>query len=203
MTNPETPNPANGGANAPAGGSAAGADFDALLREFTDATKPNAQPSADVGKVLETLKPVIAFASTELSTRHRAQTQKDIDAAISFVKDAEDGIKDIPPKIVRGMLEGYASEHEDFAQAFQNRGKDGANWQAALAKAKAAVVEDLRGLSPSTRVVSDVAAATAAVRGSVSAPPPRDGQPSAQQMFSMSQRDFQALIDTELAKANR
>lgn len=191
----ETPNPADGAPNGTAGGSAAGtADFDRLLAEYTTGTKStDTKPSADVGKVLNELKPVIDYAQTELAERHKTALKKDLDEAINFVKE-EEGVKDIPPKVIRGMLEGYASEHEEFAQAFQNRAKDKAGWQAQLAAARKAVAEDLRELAPGTRVVSDVAAARAAVSGNSSTPPPSGDGPTPQEMFGMPEHQWRAHL---------
>lgn len=191
----ETPNPADGATPASGGRAAGTADFDALLAEYTQGTKP--EPKADVSKVLDGLKPVIEFANTELSNRHNEALKKDLNAAIEFVKE-EEAAKDIPPTVVRGMLELYASEHEEFAKAFQNRSKDKATWQAQLAEARKYAVTELKGLSPSTRVASDVAAARAAVSGEASKPPPKGDGPTPQQMLQMPEREWRALIASQL-----
>lgn len=191
----ETPKPADGAPNGTAGGSAAGtADFDKLLAEYTTGTvSTDTQPKADVGKVLSELKPVIDYATTELAERHKTALKKDLDAAIDFVKE-DDGAKDIPPKVIRGMLEFYASENPEFAKAFENRTKDKAGWQAQLAVARKAVAADLKDLAPGTRVVSDVAAAKAAVSGSSSTPPPSGAGPTPQDMFSMPEHAWRAHL---------
>jgi hypothetical protein len=194
----EKPNPADGATQA-AGGSAAGtADFDRLLAEYTTGTKSTDTQPTDVGKVLNALKPVIDHAQTELAERHKTALKKDLDEAINFVKE-EDGVKDIPPKVIRGMLEGYAAEHPEFATAFENRSKDKAGWQTQLATARKAVAADLKDLGPGTRVVSDVAAAKAAVSGSSSTPPPRGDGPTPQDMFSMPEHQWRAHIAAKLA----
>lgn len=196
MTTTDTPKSTDGGAAAPAGGSAAGtADFDAILREYTEGTKSTDKPQADVGKVLTQLKPVIDYAQTELSERAHKATEEDVSKAVNFVKEQNDALKDLPDEVVRGMLHGYASDNDAFTKAFQNRGKDKAGWQAALAEANKAVSPILTKLvNPATKVVSDVAAARASVSGASSTPPPKADAPSPQQMFSMSERDFQALL---------
>lgn len=199
----ETHKTADTGATPGGGGTAGAADFDAILREYTEGTKPETK-AGDVSKVLGELKPVIAFAQTELTKRHEDAQKADIDDAIKFVKEDE-GIKDvdIPAKLIRGMLEAYALEDPSFADAFANRAKDKAGWQAKLADARKSVAGELKALNPAARVSSDVVAARAAVSGESATPPPREGEPSAEDMFRMSERDFQAYVAKSLARSPR
>lgn len=195
----ETTKSTDGAPNGAAGGSAAGTgDLDSLLSEFGAAGTPDKSPTADVLKQLE---PVIKFARTELETRQTEGLKKDLQSAIGFVKEDE-AIKAYPDKLVRGMLEAYAAEDESFAQAFANRAKDQAAWQAKLAEARTSLSSEFKTLNGSSTVSSDVLAARAAVTGAVSQPS-GDQKHDATALFALSDQDYQKVIAAEAAKARR
>lgn len=192
----ETSKTADAAPNGAGGGSAAGtADLDSLLGEFQ--AKPQTTPTPDV---LKQLAPVISFAQTEMANRAEEGLKKDLAAAIGFVKEDE-AVKGIPDKLVRGMLEVHAVEDPSFARAFENRAKDQKAWQAKLAEAKTAVVAELKGLNPTSRVSSDVLAARASVAGQSSTPPDSAFDPVA--AFNMSDQAWKQHMDAEIAKARR
>lgn len=192
----ETPNTANGGTQSRAEGGAAGADLDGLLNEFENPNPGAAQPRAADTSVLKALKPVIDFANTEMNARAKAALDNDIKSAVSFVQEDE-AAKAMPPRFVRGFLEGYAAENETFAQAFQNRQKDPATWQKQLGEARGAFLEEIKTL-PGNTVKSDVEAARAAVSGR-SEPVGDKSAPSAVELVAMPQRDFDALVSKQIA----
>jgi hypothetical protein len=192
----ETPKTADAAPNGAGGGSAAGtADLDGLLNEFT--AKPDKTPTPDV---LKQLAPVIDFAQTEMANRAKEGLNKDLAAAIGFVKEDE-AAKAFPDKVVRGLLEVHAAEDPSFAKAFENRSKDQKAWQAKLAEARTAVAAELKTISPNGRVSSDVLAARAAISGSSSTP--GDSKVDATALFAMSDQDYQRHLESEFAKARR
>lgn len=195
----ETTKQADGAPTGAAGGSAAGTgDLDSLLSEFGAAGKTDKSPTADV---LKQLAPVITFAQDELANRQAEGLKKDLQSAIGFVKEDE-AIKDIPDKLVRGMLEAYAADNESFAQAFANRAKDQKAWQAKLAEARTSLSGEFKTLNGTNTVSSDVLAARAAVTGAVSQPS-GDQKHDAAALFAMSDQDYQKVIAAEAAKARR
>ena len=193
----ETTQTADGGAPAPAGGSAAGAaNLDALLKEFDGGKPETPKPT-----IPDDVKPVIEWARSEMTNRQIESVQKDVKDAISFVKEDE-SIKDLPDKMVRGMLEAHASEDPTFKQAFENRSKDPAAWKAKLAEARTAVAKDLQPLGLGSKVSSDVLAARASISGAK--PNPGDApKMNAVDLLHMPQREYDKFIETELARNAR
>jgi hypothetical protein len=190
----ETPKTADAAPNGAGGGSAAGtADIDALLNSY--------QPGkTDKPDVLKQLEPVITFAQTEMANRANETLQKDLKGAVDFVKDGDEAMKAMSDKVVRGLLEVHAAENESFAAAFKNKSKDPGTWQAKLAEAKTAVQAELKQLSPTARVSSDVLAARASV-GSSSTPPDSAFNPV--EAFGWSDQQWKRHVDAEIAKARR
>lgn len=194
----ETPSTANGGGTPRAETGSAGADLDGLLNEFEN-PNPGTQPRAETS-VLKALKPVIEFANTEMESRAKTALDNDIKSAVSFVQEDEVA-KAIPPKLIRGLLEGHAAEDKTFASAFQNRQADPATWQKKLGEARGAILEELKGL-PGNTVKSDVEAARAAVSGR-SEPVGDKTAPSPVEMMHMSQREFDAMVSKGIAANSR
>lgn len=190
----EAPNTANGGQPARAETGSAGADLDGLLKEFETPNPGTASPRADMS-VLKAIKPVIDYVDTEMKTKAKSALDEDIKKAVGFVKEDESA-KALPDKLVRGFLEGHAVEDESFARAFQNRQADPSTWQAKLADARKALAEEIKSL-PGNMVKSDVEAARAAVAGR--SEPVGDTAPSAIELASMSQRDFDDYVKKQIA----
>lgn len=190
----ETPSAANGGSPSRAETNSAGTDLDGLLNEF-EAPNPGSQPRAET-TVLKAIRPVIEFAETEMRTRAKTALDSDIKSAVSFVQE-DAAAKAIPPKIVRGFLEGYAADDVSFAAAFQNRQKDPDAWQKQLGKAKGAFLEEIKGL-PGNTVKSDVEAARAAIAGRAE-PAGETNLPSPPDMMNMSEREFKTLVQKQIA----
>jgi hypothetical protein len=190
----ETPKTADAAPNGAGGGSAAGtADLDALLGTYQPGKTDKPDPLKD-------LEPVITFAKTEMANRANEALAKDLKSAVDFVKDDE-ATKVISDKVVRGLLEVHAAENEAFAAAFKNKARDPGTWQAKLAEAKTAVQAELKQLSPTTRVSSDVLAARASVAGSSSTTPDSAFNPV--DAFSWSDQQWKRHVDAEIAKARR
>jgi len=111
-----------------------------------------------------------------------------------FVKEEA---KDIPPRLVRGLLEGYAAENQPFADAFKNRHSDPTTWQAKLGEARGEILKDLKTL-PGNTVKSDVEAARAAISGR-SEPVGDQKSLSAAELMALPQHEFEALWKKQAA----
>lgn len=179
----------------PAEGSSAGTDLDHLLAEY-EAPTPAPKPQPDLSK----LQPVIDYAAQELTNKANERVQTDVKSAVEFVKEAEGGA-DIPDKLARGFLEAKASDDPSFKKAFENRQNDPNAWQSALSGAQSEFAEEIKGL-PSNNIKSDAEAARAAVAGDVE-PQGDSDELSPKEMAKMSDQDFDALMEEQIAEAER
>jgi hypothetical protein len=192
MTTTEAPNTSDGAPSGRTENGSAGTDLDKLLSEF-ESPNPGIQPRAEA-TVLKALKPVIDFADAEMTTRAKAALDGDIAKAVDFVKEEA---KDIPPRLVRGFLEGYAAENQAFRHAFENRHTDPNTWQTKLGEARGEFVKEIGSL-PGNTVKSDVEAARAAIAGR-SEPIGDKPELSAAELVAMPQHEFDALWKKQAA----
>lgn len=188
----ETPNQADGAPNGAAGGSAAGT-VDDLVREYTNGSKPD---KTNVQEVLKRFEPVVAFAQSEMTRKAEESFKKDIDTAISTVKEDE-AVKEVSPRVIRGMLEVYGVENPEFVKAFNNRSSDPGGWQKHLTEARASIAQEFKGSG--SRVSSDVLAARASVSGQ--SPQPAAEKHNAVDLFAMNEQQYQRFLASEAAKS--
>jgi len=171
----------NPGAQTPG---ASPSELENLVQEFGDGS-PDATPSAGI---LKDLRPVIDYARQELDRQSREKLDKTVDDTISFITSI-DASKGWPKRLVRGFLEAYAIESPAFKKAFDEREQNTAGWNSALETARAAFIEDLKGV-PGSSIRSDLEAATAAVRGTSNQPASTEAI-SAASLFAKSDREFE------------
>lgn len=190
----ETLNTTDPGAT-PAEDTSAGADLDNLLAQYDAPKTPVAQPPD-----LRQLQPVIDFATEELTNRANEKVQTAVSSAVEFVKEADGGDK-ISDRLARGFLEAKASDDPSFKQAFMNRQNDPTAWQNALTGAKAEFADEIGGL-PGNTIKSDAEAARAAVAGDVEPDGDQD-EPNPMELSQMSEQDFEAFREREIAKTER
>lgn len=182
------------------GNSGGPANLDSLLKEFDSGSKPeNAKPDP-VKRVLTELAPVIEFAKSTAEEKQKADIDNTVKSAIQFLKEDE-ALKDIPDKVVRGLLYEYSGENEGFRTAFLNRSNNPQAWKAALTEARKSAAVDLKPAGDTTRVPSDVLAARAAISGGVSTQGDAPKGPTPAQMMRMSEREWQDFTRDQVAAA--
>lgn len=184
-------NPSDTGA---ADSNSADADLDSLMNEWnqTDAPPPAAAPQPDVGKLLNSLKPVVQYAESSMLKEQQQEQEEFINGAVSFIKEGE-GLAGMDGDIVEGYLYSRYNKSADFKTAYDSRGSNPDGWNKALEEART----DFAGRTGKTDVRSDIEAAKAAVRGSSDAAPSDEG-PSAKDLNTMSDTAF-AAYKRELA----
>lgn len=117
--------------------------------------------------------------------------QKGISDAVSFLKEADEALADIPDKIAIGILHGEAADNPAFAQAFAMRHRAPHLLQQALKEVANSVAKDLSS-KPDPKLTADREAARASVRGtSQTRPDQSDDQKEFEKRISdMSPADF-------------
>ena len=180
---------ASGGSEAATSGES---ELDTLLKEYdTGQSKPS-----DVSKVVKAFEPVAAYAKSRMEKDQADAVKDDIDQAFKFVTEDE-GLKNLKKSHVRGFLEAYGSENPEFARAFHERAEKPEQWNAVLEKGRDWMKEEISGLSKSDDK-QDLEAATAAVSGTADQINSDSTGPSANEMFEMSDTDWQKFMDKEL-----
>ena len=183
------------------GANSGDSDLNSLLEEYQEGTKPAVEKTV-VQPDLSKLDPVIRFAEAEMSRQQRESIDRDVNAAVDRVAEAEK-FKDLPKTLTRRMLVAYAFDNKDFDTAFNNREQNPAAWDAAIAKAQedlGAEVADLNITSSNDR--DDIEAAKAAVAGVVTDPSDVDDGPSAAELSNMTDTEWRRFIDEELSKVS-
>lgn len=131
MSEQAVANESNVGLNAPAEESGAQDDLDALLAEYDNANKPVEEPKPQTD-----IKELVSYVQQEREEKVQAQLKEDVNGAVSTVKES---LPDLPVKlsdrVVRGFLEGLASEDKRFTQAFENRHSNPKGWNSVLKSA--------------------------------------------------------------------
>jgi hypothetical protein len=195
-----TPSQADGGTTSrPEAGSEGTASLDALLQEF-EGKKPEAKPAPDISGALRQLQPVIDFAQTEMTTRRNEVLKEDIATAIKSVKEADEA-KEIPDRVIRGLLEVRATDDPSFREAWGNRHRDPETWKTKLADARKDIAAEVKGLTAST-VQSDVIAARASISGTARQPesgPKYDPV----KLLRMSDQEFASVVAEAKAQSAR
>ena len=196
MTQPTAANSGNS-ASSGAASPSAGNGLTDLLNEF-DRPPGGTSATKTTDPTLERLKPVIDFATGEMQAKRFESIKKDVDSAMTFMAEAPE-LKEVPKRVIRGLMEGWGAENAALKEAFENREADPAAFKKVLEDCRAAIIEDWKGL-PGNKVRSDVEAAVAAVRGT-STSPTSAGLPTNAEMWHVSAADFAKLRDREAAKA--
>ena len=180
-------NPSDAGA---AENNSADADLDSLMSEWNQTDEPPKatapQPSPDVGKLLNSLKPVVQYAESSMLKEQQQEQEEFINGAVSFIKEGE-GLAEMDGDIVEGYLYSRYNKSADFKAAYDSRGTNPDAWNKALEDART----DFAGRTGKTDVRSDIEAAKAAVSGSSDAAP-SDDRPSVKDLNTMSDHDFEA-----------
>ena len=175
-------------------------ELDSILDEWgkSPSNEPDKVRDA-VGTTLKSLKPVIDFARTEQSRREVEVLDKDLNAALDFMAEEN---KDLPKRWMRGFLEGYSLENQDFANAFNDRGQNPSAWKGQLSKAREALPEWLKEL-PGSTVRSDLEAAKATVSGTSTTEPTEADPDEAQaiDLMEMPEAEYQRHVRKQIAKA--
>jgi hypothetical protein len=194
-----TPSQADGGTQSRTeAGSEGTASLDSLLAEFEGKTPTKAAP--DISGALRKLQPVIDFAETEMTTRRQDALTKDIEAAVKTVKEADEA-KDMPDRLIRGLLEVRATDDPSFREAFANRHRDPKTWTAKLGEAKTDIAGELKKL-PTSNVQSDVIAARASIAGTARQPEPGPKHDPVK-LMRMSDQEFNGVVQEAIAQAAR
>lgn len=196
-----TPSQADGGTQSrPEAGSEGTASLDALLQEF-EGKKPETKSAPVNPGALRELQPVIDFAKSEMTERQNKALQDDIASAVKTVKEADEA-KEIPDKLIRGLLEVRATDDPSFRNAFVNRHRDPGTWKTKLGEARNDIAAELKGL-PTSTVQSDVIAARASISGQTRQPESDRPKHDPVKMLRMSEQDFQAVVQDEIARSAR
>ena len=179
-----------------------GKSLDSLLAEWGESS--SAEPEKDVvGRVLKKVEPALDFVRTEQERREIESLQGDLDSALNFMLEPDE-YKEFPKRWMRGYLEGYSTENQDFSKAFAERREHPEKWKSELARAREQFPEWLKEL-PMSKVRTDVEAAKAAVKGSSTErveEPDKSEQEQAAELFDMSEGEYRRTIRKELAKAS-
>lgn len=147
-----------------------------LLAEFEGETIPEptkTDEAPDPMKRIEELEQNLA----------REKTEQEISGLVSRIK----GEDDIDPVLIRGVLNAKADSDPNLLKAFENKNTNPKAWKQVEGK----LAEDIRSmLGPriDQRVTEDVAAITAAVRGSSTKAP----DPTTPNYSAMSDAEFEA-----------
>lgn len=182
------------------GNSGGPANLDSLLKEFDSGSKPETKPDP-VKRVLTELAPVIEYAKSNAEKEQKADIDNTVKSAIQFLKEDE-ALKDIPDKVVRGLLYEYSGENESFRTAFLNRSSNPQAWKTALTEARKSAAVDLKPAAEDTkRIVSDTLAARAAISGGVPTQGDAPKGPTPAQMMRMSEREWMDFTREQAAAA--
>ena len=177
------------------------ADLEALLAEGEQLGRRKPEKQRDqASSLLAKFKPVIDFAEAEMTSRAVAETNTALKTAIDFVK-SEEAIKDVPDKVIRGLLGAYADEDESVRTAFVGRKMNPGAWTSKLAEVRTKIVEELKPLSEK-RVASDVLAARASISGET-ATKVEPSKVSPQKLYVMPKQEWDAFIQDQLAASGR
>jgi hypothetical protein len=176
-------------------------ELDSLLREYETTAPAATSGSADVGKVLNHLKPVVDYAKTSMDKDRQDAVDQDIAKAYEFMQETEE-LKGLKPTHIRGFMEAYALENPSFAKAFHERAQNPESWKAALESGRNWLKEEIGGMGKSNGSdLTDLEAAKAAVAGTTDSPPSQDTGPSPTEMFAMSDQKFKELMEQKIAEA--
>ena len=189
------PNP-NAGASPHENGQAKEPDIDELLKEF-DTAQP--KPDGLARQTLETIAPVVDYVKRKKAEEEKSALDAELKSAVETVGSADE-LKDVPIRILRGWLEGFAAEDSAFSDAWKNRHQSPDNWQQNLARAQKALIEEM-GNMPSNKYRNDVEAAAAAVRGSkATAPPEENERDLVNRLRNMSDTEFRRYKEAKAAE---
>ena len=134
-------------------------DLDSILNEYESAQEtPQQQAEPDVKSLAERLS---AFEQKQAAE----QTQKDINNAITTVKDGLDA--PIPDEIIEGLLYAKADKNAKFRQAWNERHTNPTGFNKVLKAVQADLKKQFSSL-PDKGVNEDREALASAVRGSKS-----------------------------------
>lgn len=157
-------------------------ELDVLLDEYK---QPQAKPSAEINEL-------VGFVREQKHTQEaKVVTDAIADAVVSIKGD--DALKDITGDDIQDFLEGEGRRDSSINDAFTNRAANPSGWERALTTVQERLIEKNR---PPDTTADDVAAATAAVRGTSTTPPEDTGQ------YRNSKKevaDITGMSDTELA----
>lgn len=165
-------------------------DLDSLLKEF--------QSTANNTKEL---KPVIEFAKKKMADDLKETLDSDIASGVATIKKADDALKDVPDKLIEGLMEIHAKDNPSFVKAFEGRGSDPKAWEAALIEGSKSALALLSEL-PQNKVRDDLEAANAAVDGTSTDNTPSGGEPDLAEIQGLSDFDFKRRLEQEIAKAS-
>lgn len=163
-------------------------ELDALLKEFESGAQ-----KTDVAAVLRAIAPVVEHVQEERVEKATAGIQKDIESAIAFMREPAE-VKDVPTRLIRGYLDGYANENPTVKQAFDTRTANPEAWKKALGEIREAYLNDLKAL-PGSKVRTDVEAAVASARNQTTAPTANGNDPSPIDMMNMSDATWRQFLD--------
>ena len=185
-------NAASPGAASPS----AGNGLSELLQEFDQPT--GGTPAAPIPDPIKRLAPLINWAADEIKAKEVGAAQKDVDSAVTFMTEAPE-LKDVPKRVIRGLIEGWGSENPVLKAAFDNRKADPGALKKALEDCRSAILEDWKSL-PGNKVRTDVEAAVLAARGTSTSPNFAD-LPSNADMWNMNRSEWKKFTDQQLSKA--
>lgn len=189
-----TTNPDGTGAPNPDGtsGGAPGDDLDTLMSEFDSQTTTTPQaPEPSQGAQQPTgLDEAVAFIHELKAKQAQEDLNKGLGDAVQAIKtEVGDAHSD---QVVEGLLHVFAKENPGVVKAFEERGKNPANWDRTV-KALLPKVQEALGGRVDRNVSQDREAISAAVRGATTIAPETQAV-TAEQIVNMDDKEFGKLL---------
>ena len=173
--------------------------LDELLTEFNPQPTPQQQPQPQTSQPTE-MDEVVDFVR-EVKTERQ---QKDLDDGISGAVETmmkDESLSKLDTTVVEGFLHGRAFKDKNFQKAFETRKDNPAAWNKAVSDATKDMSKKMSG--PDEQITSDLAAATAAVRGTSNTTPSTDSNvKSSAELNTMSDADFESYKKERAAAYN-
>lgn len=153
-------------------------------RAAPQSTAPKSDGSADQDEILE-------WVRQKQEQEQRESTDKAVQEATGFLREADPALADIPDRVAEGLLYAEASRNGDFARAFALRHQSPAVWDRALSELAKSVAADI-GPKPDAKLTADREAARASVRGTTQTTPDPDESNAelAKKISEMGRREF-------------